>query len=103
MGVKAERRATRGWIVCPLLWTTAACTAPPRVPVSLHGDAADALVTIDDQYVGTLGDVERRGVGLRPGQHRVTVEQVGFFPFDALVDVDDEPVDVQVELVPVPD
>ncbi|MBI4955090.1 MAG: hypothetical protein HY908_23915 [Myxococcales bacterium] len=79
------------------------CPTQQRVPLALHGSVDDALVTIDDRYVGKLGEVERRGVGLLPGRHRITVEQVGFFPFDVLVEADEAPLDVEVELERVPD
>lgn len=80
-----------------------ACPTQQRVPLSLHGAVDDALVTIDDRYVGKLGEVERRGVGLLPGRHRITVEQVGFFPFDVLVEAVEAPLEVTVELERVPD
>lgn len=83
----------------------AGCAEAPRVTVHFAGEPDDALVTVDDQYVGKLGRLKRGGVGLRPGTHRVTVEQVGYFPHDVLVEVEEagpEP-RVEVELQPVPD
>ena len=47
--------------------------------------------------------VQARGVALPPGRHRITVERSGYFPWDAVVEAKDEPVSLQVTLVPVPD
>src|SRR3954471_6726264 len=58
----------------------------PQRTVSLRvtGNVADAQVTIDDMPVGALAYVAAHGVALPPGQHRVTVERTGFFPWDSL-------------------
>jgi hypothetical protein len=75
------------------------------VSLRLTGDVSDALVTVDDQHLGTLGYVKRRGVALPPGTHRITVEKAGYFPFDKLVEArpGDGPVTVDVRLEPIPD
>jgi len=77
----------------------------PQSTVSLRvrGNVADAQVTIDDIPVGALGFVQARGVALPPGKHRVTVERSGYFPWDAVVEAKDDPVYLQITLVPVPD
>ncbi|MEB2311955.1 MAG: PEGA domain-containing protein [Sorangiineae bacterium] len=64
---------------------------------------ADASVYIDEEYVGPLGYVSARGVRLPVGKHRVTVQKSGYFPWDALVESDREPVHLDVRLVPIPD
>ena len=69
----------------------------------VHGNTPDALVTINDRYVGKVGELSRRGIALPPGEYRVTIEQPGYFPHDELVAVDEEPVELKVELTPVPD
>lgn len=85
------------------------CTpmASQRVSLRMAGDkvARDASVSIDDQYVGALAFVTARGVSLPPGQHRITVEKPGFFPWDKIVDAKDpdEVIRVEVELTPIPD
>jgi hypothetical protein len=38
-----------------------------------------------------------------PGKHRVTVEAVGFLPFDAAIEAQDAVVSLDVNLVRVPD
>jgi hypothetical protein len=78
--------------------------AAVSVKFTPHPDAPrDASVTIDEQYIGPLGYVARRGVRLRVGEHRITVEKDGYFPFDALVVADRKPLAVEVQLTPVPD
>jgi hypothetical protein len=64
---------------------------------------ADAEVTIDDIDVGPLGYVAARGVALPPGLHRVTVEKSGYFPWDTLIQADEQPVYLNVVLLPIPD
>jgi hypothetical protein len=82
------------------------CRPAPAKTVSLrvNGSVPDASVTIDDQYVGALAYVARRGVALPPGQHRVTVEKVGYFPWDRLVEAKgDAPIHLDVQLTKIPD
>jgi hypothetical protein len=84
---------------------TAACTSTQTVSLRLTGNVPDAVVTIDDQHLGSVKYVGRRGVALPPGTHRITVEKAGYFPFDKLVEAKagDEAVDVKVVLEPIPD
>lgn len=63
----------------------------------------DASVFIDEEYIGPLGFVARRGVRLPVGEHRITVQKEGYFPWDRLVVSDREPIQLWVELEPVPD
>lgn len=63
----------------------------------------DASVYIDEQFVGFLGVVAARGVRLPEGEHRITIEKVGFFPWDQLVVSDRKPVHLKVELRRIPD
>ena len=78
---------------------------PRTTSLRMVGTPPNASVTIDDQFVGTLDVVAARGVALPPGQHRVTVEAAGFFPFDRIVEAkeNDPPIRLDVKLVPVPD
>ncbi|HQK19620.1 MAG TPA: PEGA domain-containing protein [Polyangiaceae bacterium] len=80
--------------------------APARtVSMRMHGADSDAIVHIDDQYLGTFSIVEARGVALPPGQHRISVEKPGYFPWDRLVDVKegDPLLRLEVELKKIPD
>ena len=63
----------------------------------------DASVFIDEEYVGPLGYVAAHGVRLPVGEHRVTVQKDGFFPWDRLVVADLEAVRLDVDLEPGPD
>ena len=69
----------------------------------LDGTPRDASVTIDEEYVGPLYYVAARGVRLPVGEHRITVEKEGYFPWDRLVEADRQPIDLEVKLVRVPD
>jgi hypothetical protein len=78
----------------------------PRAPtVSLHlrGAPPEATVTIDDHFIGPLDVVAARGVALRKGTHRISVEAEGYFPWDKLVEAQDTPVELEVRLVAIPD
>src|SRR5262245_51626383 len=80
----------------------------PRAAVSLSmaraaGTPRDASVYIDEQFVGFLGVVAARGVRLPEGEHRITVEKVGFFPWDELVVSDRKPIHLEVVLRPIPE
>jgi hypothetical protein len=63
----------------------------------------DAAVIIDEEYIGPLHFVAARGVRLPVGEHRITVQKPGYFPWDQLVEADREPIHLKVELVPIPD
>lgn len=78
-------------------------SAPQTVSLRVKGNVPDAQVTIDDIAIGNLGYVAAHGVALPPGKHRVTVERQGYFPWDAVLVADDEPIHIDVKLVPIPD
>ena len=66
--------------------------------------AQTSLVTINDRYIGKLSEFLRRPIRLPVGQHRVTIEDVDHFPYDALIDVaEDGTVVLQVQLTLIPD
>ncbi len=80
------------------------CAPPKRGLLRFAGDQKDALVTIDDEYVGKLGRLQRRGIKLPVGEHRITIEKVGFFPFDQLIIMHaEQQQDMKVELTEIPD
>jgi hypothetical protein len=113
MGVRAKR-ALRTFVfaLAGLVVTSGPLTAcgpsHGRPAVSLrmkHSPKTprDASVIIDEQYIGPLGMVAARGVRLPIGEHRITVQKPGYFPWDKLVEADRYPITLDVELVPVPD
>jgi hypothetical protein len=73
------------------------------VSLRVKGNVPDAQVTVDDIPLGNLGYVAAHGVALPPGRHRVTVERAGYFPWDAVLEAQDEPILLDVKLVPIPD
>jgi hypothetical protein len=78
----------------------------PAVSLSVAHTAQtprDAAVLIDEEYIGPLGYVTARGVRLPIGKHRITVEKPGYFPWDRLVEADRDPIQLNVELEPIPD
>jgi hypothetical protein len=93
------KRAFAGAAICAVL---GACNhGAGRAAVSMKLDSpdrgvADASVYIDEEYVGPLGYVAVRGVRLPVGQHRVTVQKDGYFPWDQAIKLD-------VHLVRIPD
>lgn len=106
MGMMKSLRA----LGLPLLaLALAACAgaqrSPKTVSLRVQGNVPSAQVTIDDQPIGQLGYVARRGVALPPGEHRITVEKSGYFPWDELVEAKEGqgPIELDVQLVPIPD
>jgi hypothetical protein len=77
--------------------------APPKVKVKLAGTPPDATVVVDDQVVGPLRMVQKLGLSLAPGKHRVTVEREGYFPFDRVIESTGEPVTLDVALTKLPE
>ncbi|MEO7329003.1 MAG: PEGA domain-containing protein [Minicystis sp.] len=94
-------------LVAALALLTASCVpaAPPTTSLKVKGKVPDASVTVDDQYLGALAYVAAHGVALPPGKHRVTVEKIGYFPWDRLLNVNegDPPISLDVTLTRVPD
>jgi hypothetical protein len=93
-----------------LLAVLSACQPPnvaktPKVHLRMQGTPADAVVTIDDEAVGTLELVQARGVALPVGVHRLTVKAQGYFPWDREIHADESQslIRLDVALMPVPD
>lgn len=89
-----------------LLSLCAACAHQAQtVSLRLDANVDEASVTVDDQLLGSAAFVEKRGVALPVGQHRVTVERPGYFPYDELVEAKEgqAPIVLKVELEKVPD
>ncbi len=88
----------------PFLFVLLGCAAA-RETVSFRLDANvdDAEVTIDDEHVGSVARVEKRGVALPVGKHRISIEKTGYFPYDAEVEAKPGEVlklDVALEKIP---
>jgi hypothetical protein len=108
-GLSRLRRGALGLLVALALFAELGCaTMGLRSAVDLRverdkGTPGSALVSIDERFVGTLAYVERRGVRLPEGRHRISVEKSGYLPYDAILVSDREPLTLRVELVRLPD
>jgi hypothetical protein len=99
---------TVAFVVAIALTLLSGCSGDLKAAVSLKlarspETPRDASVIIDEQYIGPLGYVAAHGVRLPVGEHRISVEKNGYFPFDRLVKADREDVRLDVKLEPVPD
>jgi hypothetical protein len=91
-----------------LALSLAGCGPSLTAAVTLHVERQkaappDASVTIDEQYVGPLALVAAHGVRLPVGQHRISIEKDGYFPFDQIVSADRDDIRLEVALEPIPD
>jgi hypothetical protein len=116
-GLSAERpayRARERWARSLAAWAFACSSAlvlacqVQRAAVHLSvvrsvDSPRDASVYIDEEFVGFLGVVAARGVRLPEGEHRITVEKVGYFPWDRLVVSEREPISLDVALRKIPE
>lgn len=85
-----------------------ACTpnyAEPRVSMRMSGSPPDASVTVDDQFVGPLARVAKRGLSVSAGKHRISVERPGYFPWDKEVEAKagGERLELDIKLEPIPE
>ena len=101
--VRAAARA----VVLALL-VTASCGPALRPAVDLRfkvprSAPSDASVIIDEEYVAPLGYLTVHAVRLPEGEHRITIQKEGYFPWDKLVVAGRDPITLNVELVPIPD
>ena len=104
-GAVAKMAAVMAMGAGALAGTGCVARTPDTVSLRMQGKVADASVTVDDQYLGALAFVAKRGVALPPGTHRVTVEKAGYFPWDRLVEARSGagPILLTVELTEIPD
>ena len=91
-----------------LVMAVTACVNTPRAVVPMRiqrtpGTPRDADVIVDEEYVGPLYLIATQGLRLPVGRHRVTVTSDGYFPWDRLVEADRSPIQLSVNLVPVPE
>jgi hypothetical protein len=73
------------------------------VPLRFSGSPAQATVLSDDQRAGSLDVVAARGVRVLPGKHHVTIEAVGYLPFDTEIDAQGPLLKIDARLTPIPD
>jgi len=99
---------TVAFVVALALTLLYGCSGDLKAAVSLKVGRSpetprDASVIIDEQYIGPLGYVAAHGVRLPVGEHRISVEKNGYFPYDRLVKADRDDIRLDVKLEPVPD
>ncbi len=83
---------------------TAGATAVVAVRMArTQATPADASVYVDEEYVAPLYVIMAHGGLLPIGEHRITVTKDGYFPYDALVQADRKPIELEVKLEPIPD
>ncbi len=104
----SRRRRCLALIPLAIALTSPACFQTPRavIPMKLQragNTPRDASVSVDEEYVGPLYLVAVQGLRLPVGKHRVTVTREGYFPWDRLVEADRQPIELAVELVPIPE
>jgi len=97
------RRALSTAILATTAFAAACGPSMQPVKLSVKGNLPDATVTVDDVLLGSLNYVSKHGVALPPGKHRITVERVGYFPWDKLVLATDQPLVLDIQLTPIPD
>ena len=73
------------------------------VSLRVHGEPANARVTVDDIPIGELAYVASRGVALPKGQHRISVEADGYFPFDVVLEARDKRIELPIVLRKLPE
>jgi len=86
----------------------AACGGGARAAVPLRfnrvkGTPPDAGVWIDEEFVGPLSIVAAHGFRLPEGEHRISIQKEGYFPWDRQVVAGREPLFFDVSLQAVPD
>jgi hypothetical protein len=92
-----------------LLFVLAACpTGPQQAPpptggLRFEGTPADALVTINEELAGTVGQLNELPVLLHPGTYRVQVAAPGYFTWYGEIIVGDAVAPLAVELRAVPE
>ena len=91
-------------LVC-IGWVTAcAATSTYAVHFKRHPKTpGSASVIVDEQYIGPLAYVAAHGIRVEAGEHRISIEKDGYFPYDQLVQSEGGTVRLEVELVPIPD
>ncbi len=86
-------------LACLLLVTS--CLPNLRAAVDMRivparGTPGDASVIIDEELIGPLFWVAANNIRLPVGEHRITVQKEGYFPWDRMISADREPIRLEV-------
>jgi len=98
-----KRRATF-FLAVPL--ALSACGPPATYAVHFQRAAktpGNASVIVDEQYIGPLNYVAAHGIRVPAGEHRISIEKDGYFPYDQRVEAEGGTIQLNVELTPIPD
>ena len=96
------------WLLLAAIVTACSPAKPPTTSLRLaptEDAPKNAKVVVDDQPIGSLAFVTKRGVALPPGKHRMTIEADGYLPWDMEVDAGEKGglIKLDVKLVKKPD
>lgn len=83
-----------------------ACGPPATYAVHFQRAAktpGNASVIVDEQYIGPLNYVAAHGIRVEAGEHRISIEKDGYFPYDQRVEAEGGTIQLNVELTPIPD
>ena len=85
----------------------AACAGrqhPRERPAELRVVAvpANAVVQVNEQFVGAARVLDKQPVKLKPGKKRVTIEAPGYFPHDLELDLPAGVTTIDIKLRPIP-
>jgi len=83
-----------------------ACGPPATYAVHFQRAAktpGNASVIVDEQYIGPLHYVAAHGIRVEAGEHRISIEKDGYFPYDQRVEAEGGIIQLNVELTPIPD
>jgi len=89
-----------------LALAASACGPPATYAVHFQRAAktpGNASVIVDEQYIGPLSYVAAHGIRVEAGEHRISIEKDGYFPYDQRVEAEDGIIQLDVELTPIPD
>ncbi len=104
--VRSSRRGALFALVVGAGVLLSGCGLRAAVSLRFEVDPAtppDASVTIDEQFIGVLAYVAAHGVRLPTGEHRITIEREGYFPWDRIVVSDRKPIHLDVRMTRIPD
>ncbi len=92
-----------GFVALLLVACGGATPLPKNVSIRFQGAPKDATVIVDDTVLGSFEYVALRGVALPRGEHRITVQAPGYFPWDKLISAAGEQIRLDVQLVKIPE
>jgi hypothetical protein len=90
VGNRSTIRRAVPWALLSVVLAACAATHKPKTrQAELRAvvEPSNALVQVDETFVGAARVLEKRPAQLSPGKHRVTVDAAGYFPHDVELDL----------------